>query len=290
MHLLLPLLASILFVCGLIFIKRASEANVGPATIMFLTNMLAALFFSFLWLFGGSSQPTAMLWQPALVAGFYLMGLGLTFAAVERGDVSIATPIFGVKVIFVALMLTITRAEKLPASVWYAAFLAAAGIALIQWTGRGHRRRMVMTILLALGAAVSFATFDTLVQKWTPQWGFGRFVPLLFWIVAAVSIGLTPWVEWHRFKEPQVRRSVLPGALLIAMQAVCITSAVSFFGDAARVNVVYALRGLWGVVLAYAAARIWGGAEADHSRSVMIQRAVGAGLLTAAVVLAIVSR
>ncbi|MDA7865122.1 EamA/RhaT family transporter, partial [bacterium] len=61
------------------------------------------------------------------------------------------------------------------------------------------------------------------------------------------------------------------------------------FGDAARVNVVYALRGLWGVALAWLAAKIWGGAEAEHTRSTMLLRVVGATILTSAVILAIVA-
>ena len=82
---------------------------------------------------------------------------------------------------------------------------------------------------------------------------------------------------------------LLAGSLLIAMQAICIVVAVGVFGDAARVNVVYALRGLWGVVLAWLVARKWGGAEAEHSRETMLFRVAGATVLTAAVILAIVA-
>ena len=81
----------------------------------------------------------------------------------------------------------------------------------------------------------------------------------------------------------------LAGSLLIAMQAICIVVAVGVFGDAARVNVVYALRGLWGVALAWLAARKWGGAEAEHSRETMLFRVAGATVLTTAVILAIVA-
>ena len=50
-----------------------------------------------------------------------------------------------------------------------------------------------------------------------------------------------------------------------------------------------ALRGLWGVVLAWLVARKWGGAEAEHSRKTMLFRIAGASVLTIAVILAIVS-
>jgi len=287
MHLLLPLAASILFVCGLIFVKRASELDVGPATILFFSNLISTLLFSCFWLLGGPGQPIEMVWQPIALSCLYLMGLGFTFAAVEAGDVSIATPIFGIKVIFVALLLTFATSELVTSEVRYAAMMATLGIVLIQWTGRGNRRRMVLTIVLALSAAISFASFDVLVQAWAPPWGIGRLLPPLYWSVGLISLGLIPWVDWNRMRIPKVRRAVLPGTFLISAQAVCIILAVALFGDAARVNVVYALRGLWGVTLAWAAAKIWGGPEAHLSQSIMIQRVTGACLLTAAVILVV---
>lgn len=290
MHLLLPLLASVLFVCGLILIKRAGAAGAGTATTLFVTNEFSAAIFSLLWIFGGEGQPWTLLWQPAVIAVLYISGLVFTFLAIERGDVSIATPVFGVKVLLVALLLTAAGGQRLPIEVWYAAVLATAGIALIQWTGRGQPRRVVLTICLAFAAAASYATFDVLVQRWAPAWGTGRFLPIVYWIVGLLSLGMLPWVDWSKVTERRVWPMLVPGALLIALQAVCIVVTLSAFGDAARVNVVYALRGLWSVALAWITASIWGGAEAGLGRSAMVTRLAGAGLLTVAVALAITSR
>jgi len=290
MHLLLPLLASLLFVCGLILIKRTNAAGLGPITTLFLTNEFSAVIFSVLWFFGGPSQPWWLLWQPATIAFLFIAGLVFTFLAIQLGDVSIATPLFGVKVLLVAIILTFVGQERLPLGVWYAAALATFGIALIQWTGRSHPRRVLLTVSLALSAASCYATFDVLVQRWAPAWGAGRFLPIVYWIVGIASLPLIPWVNWEKLGEPRVRRLVVAGSLLLALQAVCIVVAVAVFGDAARINVVYALRGLWGVGLAWGAAKIWGGAEGELGRGVMPMRAAGASLLTIAVVLAILSR
>lgn len=287
MHLLLPLLASVLFVCGLILIKRAGASGANTATTLFVSNQFAAALFSLLWLLGGEGQPIDQIWQPAVVASLYMMGLVFTFLAVGRGDVSIATPVFGIKVLLVALLLSITGLAELPRSVWYAATMATIGIALIQWTGRGNPRAVVATILLAVSAATSYAAFDVLVQRWAPDWGVGRFLPILFWIVGLFSLAMVPWVQWNKLRDREVVRFLVPGATLIACQAVCIVFTLSVFGDAARVNVVYALRGLWGVILAWVLARQFGGNEAGMSRSVMTTRLSGAALLTAAVVLVI---
>jgi hypothetical protein len=255
-----------------------------------LANGFSAIAFSSLWILGGTPQSWTLFWQPAVIAMLFILGLIFTFLAVERGEVSIATPVFGVKVVFVALLLTVSGEEQLPAAVWYAAALATVGIGLIQWTGRGHRRRVVFTILLALSAATSYATFDVLVQRWSPPWGAGRFLPIVYWIVGLLSLFLIPWVEWSKLRDRKIRRFLLPGVLLIALQAICIVFTISFFGDAARVNVVYSLRGLWSVALVWAVARIWGGAESELPRKVLLTRLAGAGLLTAAVTFVIVSR
>ncbi|WP_246112629.1 DMT family transporter [Allorhodopirellula solitaria] len=288
-HLLLPLLASLLFVGGMIFAKRASLAGIGPLTFLFVSNLCACGAFSFLWMLGGELPSADMWWQPVVIAGLYLIGLTFTFLAIQMGDVSVATPVFGIKVILVALLLTAVEVNPPGVSIWLAALLATLGIALIQWTGEGERHHLVLTIVFAVLSATSFATFDISVQRCAPVWGAGRLLPAIYWTVGVASLVLVPWVQWSDLRRVEIQKLVFPGAMLVALQAVCIVLAVGMFGDAARVNVVYALRGLWGVGLAWLAARIWGGREANLSRSTLLTRFLGAAVLTAAVVVVIVA-
>ncbi len=289
MHLILPLMASLLLVGGLILIKRAGQAGASSLMVLCVSNLTSSFIFSIFWALGGAFRGWELIWQPLVIAALFVMGLGLTFAAVEVGDVSIATPIFGVKVVFVAILVTLLGVQDLPRSVWHAAVLATLGIGLIQCTGQGKPRRVAMTVLLALSAAISFATFDVLVQRWAPAWGVGRFLPLVYWMVGISSIALAPFVSWKEIRKPGVIAPLSAGSVLISLQAICIVSAVGIFGDAARVNVVYSLRGLWGVLLAWAVAKRWGGAEAEHSKGVMLTRLAGAVVLTIAVILVILS-
>lgn len=287
-HLFLPLAASLLFVTGLLFVKRATSLGVNSWTVTFLANQFAAVFFSALWLVEGPGQPWYMLWQPAIVACLYIAGLTFTFTAIDYGDVSIATPVFGMKVLFVAIIVTLFAGTILPVSIYAAAALAVLGIGLIQWTGYGeHHRRLAFTICFALCAATSFATFDVVVQTWAPAWGSGRFLPIVYWIVALLSLGFLPLYQSKGLKDPQTRGPLLAGAALIGLQAVCITFCLASFGDATRVNVVYATRGLWGVVFAWIVANIWGGNEASVPGRLMLVRLGGAILLTTAVIVAL---
>jgi len=305
MHLLIPLLGSVLFVCSLIFVKRASVsaadqqenrasgtggAGLNPLTTLFCANMFAALLFSAFWPLGGTIPAWTWLYQPLAVAVLYCVGLAFVFLAIGRGDVSVATPILGLKVFLVALLLAVTGIEALPASMFFAAALASLGIALIQWTGRGKRHHVLLTIALALTASTSFAHCDILVQRWAPAWGTGRFLPLAFWFVGLMSLPLIPAVQWSLLRRRKVAAWLLPGACLMAMQAICITFTLAMFGDAARVNVVYSLRGMWALGLAWVAAKMWGGGEADLTRTELWQRMAGATFLTVAVIVAITIR
>ena len=109
----------------------------------------------------------------------------------------------------------------------------------------------------------------------------------MFWFVAIYSSIFLFAFQREKFAIPSVRRALLVGGMLIGTQAVCIVFTLSAFGDAARVNVVYSMRGIWGVLLAWAAAQVWGGSEADVSRKTMLFRLGGAMLITISVVIAI---
>lgn len=322
LHLLFPLLASVLFVCGLLFLKRATRGGTNPWTLTLVANVWASLLFSVFWFSSDQPVPWSLLWQPALVSLFYVAGQIGTFWAIQNGDVSIAAPLFGIKVLLVAVMSTLIGGAILPSAIWVAAMLATLGIAFVQASGSKRdsspsqlennkrpgdakdadndaannaiviRKRIWLTIIGAAGASLSFAIFDVLVQKFcaspTASWSKSQFLPFMFWSVGIYSLVFIPQFQRSKWRIPEIRRSLILGGLLIALQAMCIIFTISTFGDAARVNVVYSARGIWGVLLAWATAMIWGGSEADLSPKTMIGRLTGAMLITTSVVIAII--
>jgi hypothetical protein len=90
-----------------------------------------------------------------------------------------------------------------------------------------------------------------------------------------------------RLARLRVLKPLLVGSVLMALQAMSMSYALGRFGDAARINIVYALRGLWAVALAWLLARTFGGAEARHSVTIMLLRLAGAVLLTLSVIVAL---
>jgi drug/metabolite transporter (DMT)-like permease len=305
-HLLFPFAASLFYVVSALFLKRAQQLGGGVLRTTFVANVVIGLAFSALWSLGGKGQPAALLWQPALVAVLFVGGQVLSILALSLGDVSVATPVLGAKTIFVAWFTTLLLATRLPWQLWCAAGLSFGAIALLNRGSRPspvamagevsvatdehrhHARRLGQTLLFSLMAAASYALFDVFVQKWSPVWGTGRFLPIMLAFSAAISFGLVPF-----FREPlhTIPRAAWPpllgGALFMALQSMSFVSGVSLFGDATAMNVVYSVRGVWSIAAVWFIGHWFANTEGQLGGSVLRWRLAGAALMTSAIVLVV---
>jgi drug/metabolite transporter (DMT)-like permease len=286
-HLLLPLLSSLLYVAGALFVKQAAGHGVGLWRTTFIANLVAALMFAPLWLLGGDLPAWHLWWQPACVALLFLSGQMNSFLAIERGDVSVATPVLGIKVVLVAIFAALVLREALGLTLWIAAICSSTGIAFLN---RGNpaqpHQRVGSTILLSLLAAASYALFDILVQKWSPAWGAGRFLPVMMGFVALYSFGLIPFFHAPLSAiERPAWRPLLLGGFFIALQGIILITTLAIFGDATAVNVVYSSRGLWSVLAVWWLGHWFENREHERGTAVLRGRLIGALLLAAAVVL-----
>ena len=236
---------------------------------------------------GGTMQPATLLWQPAIIGGLFLAGQLLTFLAVAHGDVSIAAPVLGIKVLIVPAASHFFVDEELSAKIWIAAAIAVIGIAFVQTRDATvDRSRIVASVGYALLAACSMTLFDLLIQRWAPSWGAGYFLPIAFACAALFSLAFVPWAD----RPADLRRlGVLPllagGALFMSVQAIGMTVTLGLFGDATRVNIVYSLRGLWGVLLTWLLARHVNTSGSGASHRTMVMRLIGAVLIGISVVI-----
>jgi drug/metabolite transporter (DMT)-like permease len=286
LHLLLPLLAALLYVVGVMLAKRSADLGVGVWRTAFVSNLVAALAFQPLLGLGGTWQPLARWWQPAVVAVFFILGQTFTFVSLTRGDVSVATPVLGVKIILVALFTTLLRAGGVGGRLWVAAALSTLAIALLNFQGGGRHHRVGSTIVAAVMAAASFALFDVLVQKWAPPWGVGRFLPVMLWFVVLLAFGFVPL-----FRAPlrDIRREAWPwllgGCGFIALQSVIFVSCLAKFGNATAANVIYSSRGLWSIVAVWLVGHWFHNAEQHLPPRVLLGRLAGAVLMFTAIAL-----
>ena len=122
------------------------------------------------------------------------------------------------------------------------------------------------------------------------------FAPLTFLTISSLVVGALTFVVWIA----QGRKKILPapgprgwtiaGGVIVAGQAIMIGVALAFFNDATGINVVYASRGLWAIVLIYWFGKLLGNDERTTSGKHFGWRFLGTTLLTAAVVMAVIER
>jgi drug/metabolite transporter (DMT)-like permease len=288
-YLLLPFSASVLYVFGAIYLKDASSRGVGVWRTTIVTNVIFSVIFSSLWLLGGRLLEWSAWIQPATAAALFLAGQVFALIALQRGDVSVATPVMGLKVVLVAFFVTIIIGDRVPGVVWIAAALSSVGVIFLSRRGKGAQGGgTIPALVYGALAAAAFALFDVLVQKWSPAWGAGRFLPVMMGFVGLYSIGLlavgrepVPAGAW---------RPLLLGGLFVAVQGALFISSLALFARATTINVVYSARGLWSVVVVWAIGHWFGNRERDQGAAVLRSRLLGAALLLGAIVLVVAAR
>ncbi len=282
---LLPLLAAMVYVIGALLAKRSAELGSGVWRTAFVSNLVSAGFFAFLLPLGGTFHAD-LLWQPALVAVFYLLGQLLNFLALQKGDVSVATPVMGLKIILVAVFTTLLLTSGVSVKLWIAAGLSSLAIALLNRPDGTPHHHVGRTILFSAGSAAMFAIFDVLVQKWSPAWGLGRFLPVMLGFVAAFSVVFVPLFQAPLREVPRAAWPWLLGAcVFIGLQSLIFVSTIARFGGATTANVIYSSRGLWSVVGVWAIGHWFSNREQHLGASVLRWRLAGAVLMMAAIAL-----
>jgi len=281
-----------LFVVGALLLKRASDLGANVWRNMRIINYTTALAAVPLLLLGGTIPDSSLWWHPLAAAVLFFGGQVLTLLALNIGDVSVATPVLGMKILLVALFSTVLIGDPLGAQLWTAAALSSVAIGLLNLSPGHPHSRVGMTILLAGLGATSYACFDVLVQKWSPPWGTGRFLPIVMACAAVYSIPLRRFES--RSADLQVgpavtSRAYLPwvaaGGTCFAVQGLMFISSISIYRQATSANVLYSSRGLWSVIAVWGIGHWFTNREQHLGARVLVWRFVGAILLMAAIVM-----
>ncbi len=284
---ILPLSAALVYVAAALFLKRATESGADVWRLTRICNFIAGIFFAPLWLLGGN-LPSGLWWQPAGAALLFMLGQILTMMALRIGDVSITTPVLGLKVVLVAVLTSALLREQLAGGVWAAAFLSSVGIALLHFSRPRDGSRVGTTILVAGLAAASYALFDVVVQKWAVAWGAGRFLPVMMGFVAVYSLAFRPArSEPQSAASPKAGAWTIAGAVCLALQAILFVSSIAIYHHAAVANVLYSSRGLWSILAVWAVGHWVGNYEARVSPGQLGWRIAGASLLIIAILCAV---
>lgn len=290
-YLLIPLFAAVLYALGSITIKRALREGVGMRQTFHLSNVVLGVTFLPLLAFGFDQANWAEIWRPFVMGSVFFVGNWLTFVAIQRGDVSLVTPLMGTKVVFVALGVVVLVGKVPSLGLWIAAFLTTLAIFVMGITDLRRGKRLLFTVCAALSSAAIFAISDVLVSAWAVPFG-----ALPFLAVGSTTVSLWSLVIWLVQRRPTFFPKVAGGryawwgALLIAGQAMVLSFALAFFSDATGVNIVYASRGLWVIALVMAFGTVLGNSESKDAGRGFFWRVAGTILLTVAIVIAVMER
>jgi len=292
-YLLLPLVAAIGYAIASLLLKKALVEGAHPMACFHINNWTSVFVFLPLALF--ETQPVAWeLWYiPAGLGVLFFTGGWFTFIAMQRGDVSLVTPVLGSKVVFVALSASLIIAGSMKPLMWIAAIITTGGIFMMSATDFKTPKgaRLAGPVMMALVSAAFFALADVMLQRWAPTFGPKMFLAIMSGTTGVLSVfAMTllpkrPPIPWNRATQWS-----LGGSTLIAVQSMLMGLSLAFFNDAIGVNVVYATRGMWSLAVVALLGPLLGNRERHESGKAYGIRIVAALLLMAGVICAVISR
>lgn len=283
----IPLCSALGYTFAAMALKRAMDGG-HPWRVLFIVNLIGAVLFQTWLLHGGGPFTAANITHAVLAGTAFFIGQVFTFVAISRGDISIATPVLGTKVIFVALLVFVTGGEELGWKLWVATFLTTLALALLGGEWRANRARVVVSVGFAFLASIAFAATDVMQQLWARSFGFGRFGPVMFATVGLLSFTLIPFFSapLRAMPRPMVVWA-LGGGTLLTIQAMGIAYCIAVYHEVTVTNVLYNTRGLWSVALVWVVGHWFANAEKQVGGAVMSRRLLGALILLAAVYLSL---
>lgn len=284
--LILPFFCSLVYAAGALFLKRAMEAGQSPRHVLGVSSLALAAFSLplLLWAEKPLGSPSVWVWLTAPACSFlFFLGQIGTFRALSGGDASVATPILGTKVVITALLSALFLPGGIAPSLWWGAFLCTAGVALVGRPIGVSVGKAWRAVGWGFFAATAFSLTDVLVVGGAGNLGFCLFGPMMMVGMAALSLGTIPPREWARMVRGSGGGWTLGGAALIGLQGSFLYASIALSGDPVGVNIVYAVRGLWSVILVAWIGKWLGNREANLPRSALVLRGVGAALLVGAV-------
>ena len=300
------LLSAITYTAGALCFKAALTRGVSVWQVSLWCNVSMAVLYLPFW----AGADAGALWTNwglvAVVPVLFFAGQLLTFLALNFGDVSVATPMLGAKVVLVPVVAAGFFLESVSRRWWLAAALSTCAVVVVSRSvpvrtadapelpaGKEAPRkgRLLRTVASSLGAAAVFATTDVLFQFWSRAVGVAGFIAAMYTLLGVMSLAVYLPVFGGKLLALPVgasaRGALIAACLLQAGQNLVMSLVLRFHGHATAVNVVYSSRCVWSVGLAWATARWVGGTEDQLPAHLLWMRLGGAGLLLAAICLVV---
>lgn len=281
---------SVVFGFSAMLTKRAFESGARSMQVATLGSLSLPLSFLPILLISGAGANWDTVAWPLLTGLVASVGISLVYLGLRFGDASVQGPLAGSKAIFVAFYTSVLLVDPIGWRLWLGALLTTAGILWIGLPELRRSRHRVGAMLMGLGSAAAFGFSDKLVEIHAPAFGPEPFVQIVLSVQALVTVALGWLLGAWRTKVPRSAWGwVISGAVLLGLQGGLFGLMLARHGDATSLNIIYATRGLWTVVLVGAVGKHLGSRERHEAGPRLIHRFCGAILLFAAVVLVLLT-
>jgi drug/metabolite transporter (DMT)-like permease len=277
----LSLLSGVIYAIGGMGIKAAMRNGAGPIRSIFMTNVMYALCFAPFFFFSDEFPPKLLeLWKPLLTGLFLFLGQVLVVITIRIGDVTIQTPLMGIKILLVASLTALFGLQDLNSCIWGAALLSSIAIFILGASGFRNRRKIALTALFAFFACLAFAIADILIQTWAPEYNRYNFAAIMNCCLPIYGLLLIPFFREQPFDITfKAAKWLFFGTLMLGLQSVLFVIPIAFRGEATIVNILYSSRGLWSIVLVWLIGKHFDITESNLKPRIILQRFFGALLL-----------
>ena len=284
----LPLFCAVLAAFASILLKLAMDGGLGLTRFLFVSNWLTFILLLPLWYLGDGPVLWERIYWPIITSFVAMGGLVFTFLSLRIGEVSVVTPVAGIKVLFVALFSFFLVSEKVRGSWWTGAALTVMAVYLLGASGVVFRKRNAYAILAAVLGGAFFGLGDVLIQRWSAEFGFFRYIIISSGLIAVESFALMPFFHAPLRAVPSKSWMwLITGTILLTLQWLALAYCFSYYGKATAINIIYGSRGLWSVLLVWMIGPLFGNTEKNAGRNIMLRRLAGAVLLCLAIALVI---
>lgn len=281
----LPFFAAAFYCISVAFIKLSSSSGkFSASSVLVINNIISGLVFIPQLFWGEPVKDWGLVWQPLLAGAFCALGNIATFLCAQKGELSLMTPIMGVKILIVLLLSHIFLSSALSASFWVSGIVCCVAVFIMGYSHKTFEsNRLKITIFLALCACSSYAACDICIQKYAPNFTVPQMLALC---TIMMPVSIIPYIPKF-FKQIRVAgmRCISFGVLAgIFMVFECYLMFLSIVGSvgAALCNILYNTRGIMAVIMVLILGRYFGELK-ELSQASAMRRGLGALMILVAV-------
>lgn len=287
---ILSLGAAFIYAICMVFIKESLRQGAGILRSTFILHWVMALVFLPLLFINATILPEGSWLAPIAVGLSVFLGQIFILWALKFGDPSVQTPVMGVKSTMVAIFVCFIAGGHIPLLWWAAGLLSLLAIYFLSYAEGSTLLKIsnTWTIILTFLGASFLGLGDVIMEKYAASFGEIPFLVVSVLSCALASLALVPFFEGPLLAMPKASiKWALWGSTLYGLEAIAFYIAISFYGQATAINVLYSSRGLWSIFVVWAMGYFFSYKPNPISSAVLMRRGIGTLLLFIAILLII---